>query len=291
MAVSVDVNNLKEEKESNPETKYIPAGPRLARLVSCVELGIHTQMFKGQPAKYETGKNAGRLKPPCLHIGLTFEFPTCDFTGDYPLTLTTSRRMPNGDFFDALTVPPSLVDNTISKSAALRTKFVKYLSALQVATGKNFISLAAFAEAQVPLIINVTNKKVVKDGKEIIYANMKAESITECAVVDPVTGYKTDYSQKVPAPLGEYCKSFEWDAPTVEAWKALKPWDQKIIKDALNFEDSPICTLLNAHPELAAIDAGAADGSPVVDNGAPQEPTEPVFQPDVPVSDYEDLPV
>lgn len=99
MAVNVDANNLPEKgegKASNPETKFIKAGNRLARLVSYVELGKHMQMFKGKPAVYETGKNAGRQKPAVLHCALTFEFPTEEYTGDYPLTISTSRRMKNG---------------------------------------------------------------------------------------------------------------------------------------------------------------------------------------------------
>lgn len=288
MAVSVETDKLPEKGEgSNPETKYIPAGNRLARLVSYVELGKHRQMFKGKPAVYESGKNAGKAKPAVLHVALTFEFPTCDYTGDFPLTIGTTRRMDNGDFFNAVTVPDSLANGTISKSMAMKTKFMKYLGALQAAAGKPWVSIADFANAQVPLIINVTNKKVVKDDKEIVFANMKPEGITSCKIQDPMDPEKfTDYTDKVPPTKGEYCKVFDWDAPTEGAWKALKPWDQKTIKDALNFEGSPIHRLLMANPALDQVESGDADGQATEDHSAPEEPTMPGQAPaqeDIPV--------
>ena len=140
MAVNVNANELPEGgegKAKNPETKFIKAGNQVARVVQYAELGKHYQMFKGKKSVYEQGKNAGRQKPPVLHVALTFEFPTCEYTGDYPLTISTSRRMDSGEFFDAVTVPPSLEDGTMSKAYAMRTRFMKYLTALQAATGKN----------------------------------------------------------------------------------------------------------------------------------------------------------
>lgn len=290
MAVSVNTEELSEKgRSANPETKFIPAGNRLARLVSYVEFGIHQQRYGGKPATYDTGKNAGKEKPACLHVGLTFEFPTCDFTGDYPLTISTTRRMDNGDFFDAVTIPESLMSSppTISKSMAMRTKFMKYLTALQNASTHNFASIADFAKAQVPLMITVTNKpgKALEDGTVPMYANMKPEGVNSCRVEDPVTGAITDYSEQVPAPLGEYCTVFDWDAPTVEAWKTLKPWDKKTIKLALNFAGSPIDRLLQANPTIDEIEQGTEDHS------TPAEPTKPtVVIPEI-VPDDEDVPV
>jgi hypothetical protein len=291
MAVAVNVDELPEKgKEANPETKFIKAGNHLARLVSYVELGVHKQMFKGQPVKYESGKNAGREKPAVLHVGMTFEFPACEYTGDYPLTISTTRRMDNGEFFDAVTVPHGLTTNppTITKGGAMKTKFMKFLTRLQDACDKPYSSIAEFAKAEVPLLISVTNKKAVVDGKDRVYANMKPEGINSCRVAHPVTGEITDYSADCPPTKGEYCKVFDWDAPTAEAWKALKPWDKTTIKAALNFKGSPIDELLSKHPELDEIAEGKADGNAVKDE-TPKGPVEPTTPGKAPAQ--EDIPV
>ena len=289
MAVSVNADALDDKgKSANPETEFIKAGNRLARLVSYVELGVHKQMFQGKPALYEQGKNAGREKPAVLHVAMTFEFPTCKYTGDYPLTISTTRRMDNGDFFDSVTVPASLADGTISKSVAMRTKFMKYLSALQNATGKPWSSIAEFAKHQVALLITVTNKrgKAKEDGSTPVYANMKPEGINATRVEDPVSGEVTDYADKCPEAIGTYCPVFDWDAPTADAWKALKPWDKKTIKAALNFEGSPIAQMLQADPTLDAVQDGSADGNAAEDHSAPVEPTTSTVNPK-----QEDIPV
>jgi hypothetical protein len=278
MAIVIKTEELPEKgKSANPETKHIQAGNRPARLVSYVELGKHQPMFKGKPAIYDNGKMKGKQKPAVLHVALTFEFTACEYTGDYPLTISTTRRMDNGDFFDAVTVPDSLIAGTISKSVAMRTKFMKFLTGLQAATGLPYPSIADFAKEQVPLIINVTNKKGAarEDGSIPVYANMKPEGITSPKVEDPMTGEVTDYSSKILPVKGEYCTVFDWDAPTEDAWRALKPWDKDTIKKALNFKGSPIHQLLTANPELDRVVDGEADGNPAQDDSIPPDPTMP----------------
>ena len=268
MAVSVNTEELPEKGgSSNPETMFIPAGNQLARFVSYVELGVHYQKFKGAKAKYEQGKNAGREKPPVLHVALQFEFPAAEYTGDYPLTISTTRQMDNGDFFDSVVVPASLADGTISKAYAMKTKFMKFLSALQNASEKHYTSIAAYANAGVPLLINVTNKDVVKEGETKTYANMKPEGILAPEMKHPVSGKVEMF--EVPEIVGDYCPVFDWEEPTALAWMGLPPWHKKTIKAAINFGGSPIDMLLQATPELdKAIDGeGAAE-----DHKAPQEP-------------------
>ena len=284
MAINVDTDKLPEEsKASTPETKYIPAGNQLARLVSYVELGKHFQKFKGQFATYDSGKLKGKNKPPCMHIALTFEFPQCEYTGDYPLTLTTSAMLKNGEFMNALTVPPSLEEGKMSLANALRTRFLKYLKALQAATGLNYTSIADFAKDQVGLMINVTNRNGKGDNSDKVYANMKPEGIQAPKFTHPGTGKEEIF--EVPEALGEYCTTFEWDAPTAEAWKALKPWDRKIIKDATNFMGSPIHVLLESDPELDQLDKTKDESS--------DEPEQPADSKDevTPPGPDEDLPV
>lgn len=279
MSVNVDTNNLPEKGgNKNPETKFIPAGNQLARFVSYVELGVHYQMFKGAKAKYESGKNAGRDKPAVLHIALQFEFPGAEYTGDYPLTISTTRQMENGEFFDAVTVSPSLADGTLSKAYAMKTKFVKYLTALQNATAKGYTSLSEYVG--VPLLINVAHKIIEKDGEVSTYANMKPEGILAPEMKHPVTGAVESFD--VPETKGDYCPVFDWDDPAPAAWKALPPWHKTTIKKALNFGGSPTDMMLQADPELdKVIDGeGAAE-----DHTAPQEPDTTPNQPmgDMPV--------
>jgi hypothetical protein len=268
MAVSVNAETLPENgKSKNPETKIIKAGNRLARLVSYVELGVHYQMFKGQKAKYESGKNAGREKPPVLHIAMTFEFPNEEYTGDYPLCISTTRRMDSGEFFDAVVVPQSLADGTLSKAYAMKTKFMKYLTALQQATGKPYPSIADFAAEQAGVMVNVTNKTVGQGDDAKTFANMKPEGITAPQFVHPATGKVEEF--EVPAAIGSYCPVFDWDAPTPEAWKALPPWHKTTIKAAVNFGGSPADLMLQADPTLDAVTEGTEDHS----DSTPAEPT------------------
>jgi hypothetical protein len=288
MAVSVNTEALPEKgegKERKKETKYIKAGNRVARLVGYVEQGIHKQMFKGQPAKYESGKKRGQEKPAVLHIALTFEFPAEEYTGEYPLTISTSRRMKNGEFFDALTVPASLADGTMSKGYAMKTKFMKFLTSMQAATGQTYASLADFAAEQSAVMINVTNKKGKRDeetGVQPVYANMKPDGIMPPRFEHPVTGEVQ--LVEVPPAIETYAV-FDWDAPTKEAWEALPPWHKETIKAALNFGGSPIEALLEKHPELDQDeDQDQTDGKPAEPNGQNVTPADMAgTQEDIPV--------
>ena len=287
MAINVDANTLSEggdNKDRKKETKFVTAGNQLARLVSYVELGKHLQMFKGKPSVYESGKNAGRQKPAVLHCALTFEFPTEEYTGDYPLTISTTRRMQNGEFFDAVVVPPSLEDGTMSKAYAMRTRFMKYLTALQAATGKNYTNFADFAKEQVGVMINVTNKlgKLNEEtGEQPTYANIKPDGVVSPSFQHPVT--KEIQTLDVPPAIGDhYCPAYEWDAPTPEAWKLLPPWHKDTIKKALNFEGSPTDMMLQADPELDKVTEPDADQDQKV-NTPPEPPRSSSKQEDIPV--------
>jgi len=288
MAITVNVEELSEKgnkKDRKKETKHIRAGNRVARLVSYVELGKHNQMFQGKQAVYETGKNRGCKKPAVLHVGLTFEFPAEPYTGDYPLTISTTRRMDTGEFFDAVTVPDDLANGSMSKAFALKTKFMKFLVSLQNATGKTYGSLAEFAKEQPAVLVNVTNRLGAKDedGHQPVYANMKPDGITAPRFEHPVTGDIQEIP--VPAAIETYCTVFDWDAPTPEAWESLKPWDQKAIKAALNFGGSPCDLMLTANPDLDKIENSGKNAADSVSDGTPEAPPEP------PPHTAEDMPV
>lgn len=285
MAVNVNTNDLPEEggnKNRKKETEFIKAGNRVARIVQYAELGKHYQMFKGKKAVYEQGKNAGRQKPPVLHVALTFEFPAEKYTGDYPLCISTSRRMDNGEFFDAVTVPESLENGTMSLAYAMRTRFMKYLTNLQAATGLNYNNFADFAKAKAPVMIKVTNKLGAKkeDGTQPTYANMKPEGIVKPCFEHPTTGEVIEV--EVPEAIGTYPIPFEWDAPTAEAWTGLQPWYKKAIKSAVDFAGSPIDLLLQSDPELDKVTEPDAD-----QDQTDSKPPEP----EVDTSKQEDIPV
>ena len=286
MAVNVNQETLPEKGEGKsdrkPETMFIPAGNQVARLVQYVEMGKHFQMFQGKKACYEQGKNAGRQKPPVLHVALTFEFPGCEYTGDYPLCISTSRRMDSGEFFDAVTVPESLADGTMSKNYAMRTRFMKYLTAMQQATGLGFTNFADFAKAQAPVMINITNKlgKKKDDGTQPTYANMKPDGIVK--PMFQVPGSNKIIDVEVPDAIGTYPIPFEWDAPTADSWSGLQPWYKAAIKAAVDFEGSAIFELLLSDPEL---DRALAD-----DDDQDQRPNKPA-EPPRDTTKQEDIPV
>ena len=284
MAVNVNQNELDNDtkKDRKPETMFIKAGNRVARLVQYVELGKHYQMFKGKKSVYEQGKNAGRQKPPVLHVALTFEFPAEKYTGDYPLCISTSRRMDTGEFFDAVTVPESLADGSMSLAYAMRTRFMKYLTAMQTATGLNYTNFADFAKEQAPVMVKVTNKlgATKEDGTQPTYANMKPDGICKPCFEHPTSGEVIDV--EVPPAIGEYPIPFEWDAPTAEAWKGLQPWYKKAIKESVDFDGSPVDMLLQSDPELDKVNEPDEDQDQTP-NTPPEPEVDKTKQSDIPV--------
>jgi hypothetical protein len=287
MAISVNVNELPENTGGSKETKVIKEGNRPARLVGYVELGMHNPTFAGKREVYTTGKNAGKPKSAALYIALTFEFPNEERTGEYPLTLNTSSPAKNKphEFYNSLAVSQALIDGTISKAMALKSNYVKYLSALQTATGKEYTSLKEFAEDSDPLFIKVThNTKRNSDGNEVVYVNMRPDGVMSCKIEDPISGDVVDYSSKVNPKEGEYA-IFDWDAPTKESWEVMKPWHREAIKQANNFPGSPIDLLLNEHPELNKLDEMADVNGESGEDDVP-EPSEPT-----PIPQEDDIPV
>jgi len=271
MAVKVDVDALPEEGagKSN-ETMVIPEGPNVARLVSYVEMGFHTPIFQGKPIKITEGKRAGEQKDDEFIIRLGFEFPAAEHTGDYPLTLWTSIPYGKGEFVNKLSLSRSLMEGTLSKQFAARAKYVKYLEAFKAATGTNHQSLDAFLDE--PLIINVTHRKGKpgKDGTVPIYANMTPDGINKPEMKHPMTGKVEVF--EVPPATGTYCKVFDWEAPTVEAWKAIPKFIQDVMKKATNFNGSALEAMLMDLPDDEKTDDKESDTTPPDNTGAPMKP-------------------
>lgn len=272
MAIKIDKDALPEKGSSgNKETKVIPAGAQVARFVSYVEMGKHNPTFQGKPAVFESGKRAGQLKEPETVIQLVFEFPTAEYTGDYPLTICTSIPW-EGDFINKLAIPDSLLNGTLSRQFAMKTGFMKYLGAFQAATGMNHPNMDAFIG--VPLLINVTHRQGKADDKGNIpvYAQMKPEGVNKPEWRHPLSG-KVEVLE-VPPAKGTYCPVYDWDAPTPEGWKALMPSIQKVIKSAVNFEGSPTQLMLAGMPEedTNVKDEKEPVTTPPENTGSPVEP-------------------
>jgi len=247
MAITVNKDMLSDEDLDNPETKFIPAGIHPGVLVSYVELGKHYREFKGQKATYDAkSKKAGEIKPPELFISLCFEFPTVEFTGNFPLCISTSVPMKAGGFISALTVSDALANGTLSRSYAMKTNFMKYLMAMQDASGKDLHSLAEFVGDS--FLITVTNStgKPDQDGNIRTYANMKPEGIQGMSFKHPMTGVV----EQVPAPfvLGDYCPVFDWDAPVMEDFMKLPKYFRDAIQRAENYAGSPLDMLFHGSP-------------------------------------------
>jgi len=278
MAVYVDDKKLEENEGTggyDPETKYIEEGAHPARLVSYIELGKHTPVFKKKPQVYESGKNKGKPKPPELLIHLIFEFPDCDYDIE-PLCIKTSIPFgEDGEFINKLPVTDALAQNKISKTYADRSKFMKYKNAMNAALGTDYKSLHEFVGEG--FLISVTNrvgKKAREDGSLPVYANMKPDGIQKTAFKNPVT--KKVEEVPVPEAKGEYCPMFDWDEPTKESWDLLPDYLKDTIKKAVNYEGSPTQLMLVDYPE-----GNEEEGTE--DNPAPEQSNKPAETDDLPV--------
>lgn len=271
MGFSINREAMENDKggDFTKETKFIPAGINQARLVSYVELGKHIPMFKGKPAVYgNDSKKAGESKPPEFMIQLVFEFPRAEHTGDFPLTIKTSSPYGKGDFINKLSVSDALMSGNISLSYANRSKFMKYLNAMNDALGTSHDSLADFVGA--PFLIAITNKpgtKAREDGSLPMYSNMKPDGIGSTKYIDQMD--QQEKEAQVPDTVGEYCPLFFWDEPTIEAWKEVPKYLKTCIKGATDFTGSPVAAMLAGMPEEAA--DTPADNTPPATTGTPAQ--------------------
>lgn len=280
MAISVDVKNLGENTTIEKETKVIPKGFKGCRLASYIELGHHNPIFNGVRAKHEAGKNIGKDKDPEMMIHLVFEFPGVERTGTYPLCIKTSVPItPAGDLMNKLSVSRGIEEGWLSRSNALKAKFVKTLIAMQDAHKCEYSNLSEFVGMPFGCTVTHGFGKAGANGDIPVYANMKLESLVHPSFEHPMTG--AIESINVPEIEGEYCPVFNWDAPDIEAWKLIPGYLKKYMKNAVDYPGSPLEALL----------AGFVDDSdtpPDSDSGTDSQPPAsadegpPVFEDDVP---------
>ena len=267
MAIKVNKDTLTDESPYSQETLFIEEGTHPAVLVSYVELGKHYKLFNNAKVVYgKDSKKAGEVCPPALLISLCFEFPNAKYTGDFPLCIATSVPKKAGGTLNTLAVSDALASGNLSRSFAMKTNFMKYLMAMQDATGKNYNSIDQFVGHG--FLIKVTNKigKPDQNGNTRTYANMKPDGISSLSFKHPVTGVV----EEVPCPdvIGNYCPVFDWDNPDIEAYKLLPSYMQAFIQKAENFPGSEIEALIKGRPT----EEGTEDYSVPKDNDTPAEP-------------------
>ncbi|UGV21586.1 hypothetical protein [Cronobacter phage EspYZU05] len=139
--------------------------------------------------------------------------------------------------------------------------------------------------------VEIWHNKQQKGDKEVVYANLKQESIVPGVreVLDDddnIIGYKAIACD--PAPESMF-NIFEWDNPSVEDFKTLKPWDKDKIRKAVNFPGSHVEQLVGKGEDKPAnTNNGAATNEP---DGEDDEPKQTVDTPkDIPVEGA-DLPM
>jgi hypothetical protein len=279
MAVKVNKDELDEGQgggDYEKETKFIEEGTHPARLVYYAELGKHFPIFKGKRATYDSGKKAGQHKPAELMIHLVFEFPTAPYDFN-PLCIKTSIPFgDNGEFINKLPVSDALASGKISLSFANRSKYMKFLNAMNKAAGTNHQGLHEHIGNA--FLIAVTNKygqKADEDGNIPVYANMKPEGIQKTSFKHPATGKIEDID--VPEIQGTYGPVFDWDNPTKESWEAMPEYLRNCIQRAENYEGSEVHMLVSGlydipkeGEELPQENTGRpADAEPMPDDDIP----------------------
>ena len=227
MAFGVDTKKIAENTgDFKRETLPIPAGLNQARLAAYIELGMHPAIFKGKPAVTDKGA----IKDDEFIIHLIFEFPAAEKTTDYPQTIKTSVPFGEGEFMNKLAVTSSLFNGTLSPAYANRSKFMKYLNAMNDACGTSYESLSDF---------------VNKPFNIPVYSNMLPEGIQSVDFKNPITGKME--TAEVPEVQGNYT-NFDWDAPTEDAWNNLPKFLKDRIQKATNYEGSEVQAMVAGLP-------------------------------------------
>lgn len=260
------------------ETKWIPEGLHPARLIGVIELGLHVPTFgvgpdgKPKPAVYDSGKNKGQVKDPSFEIQTVWA-TNCEHTGAAPLCLL-------GGDFDRVKISGHVYKDP--SKATNKMQIVKVLVHLSKIAGTQANSLfdllgmvAQFPvtnkpreKSKVPGMQYANTKLMLAVSSKEYYTKAVAEAMNAAGMKDVKAGdLLKDHAEdfpKIGSGKGEFqSMTFMWDAPTADDWKSLKPWHRKRIKEATNFQGSPVWRLITIeHPELADIDANNEEQNP-----------------------------
>lgn len=235
--VAVDMNQV---QKGGGERKVYPEGTTLARLVGVIELGKLPVSFQGQ------------AKAPQRHVMLQFAMFSPGFTWDE-----------EGKIPGVINSPEMTL--TFTEKSKVKKLFMRMN---YKGTAKHFSQMLGEA-----FLISLKHNK--KEDK--VYVNLDLDSILP--PVEPIS--KQPYA--VPEAPESMYRLFLWDKPTQAQWDSLlikdnegkpleKQWLQTKLTEALDFNESPLFTLLHgAMPALAAAPAPmpAAPSLPQVPVGTP----------------------
>ena len=234
------------------EREVAPAGPNFARFVEYIELGKHPQK------PYQ-----GKEKPPAEMIRLTFELLNKKSIIEYEVDGVTKKR-------------GHLISIKVKKSLSDKASFKKIFNAMTYGRDgvKHFAQM--LGEAFSVAVHHNTGKDAA--GKEVVYANLNNKdgvySIAAPVHYDPIKEETTDLRPHIPEPFAPI-RIFLWNNPTKPTWDSLfidgtrtvkdgdketevsKNWLQENIMSALNYQGSPLDTMLHGVAELPLSEATA----------------------------------
>lgn len=217
-------------------TRVLPEGMAFARLVEYVELGDHIKEFDGKP----------KAPAPQMRLGFAL-YNIVNGKGE----VVREYQNPDGTPYIMRTIDMANSQNEKAKTFKL-FKRMNYLG-----TAKQFNHLLG-----VGFIVNIVNKKS-KAGKE--YSSIDLENIAS-----PFDPMGNEYP--IPVPEVNLYRCLIWTKPSVDMWASLTKYQQLDAMKAVNWEGSPIATLLAqngiALPEPDTDDADtpadAPDAAPAV---------------------------
>jgi hypothetical protein len=264
MAAGVDLDNLGEGGGNyEPELNHIDEGFNVCRLVSYIELGHHAPIFQGKPQLYMAGKNVGKPRTDELVIHMVFEFPTYEYTGDYPLTIKFSIPFGEDEFLSKLSMTKALEEGWVDKKTALKMNYVKGLLAMQDATKSKKQFHEMIGDVFGCTVTNRLGGKQREDGSIPVFSNTSLASMVPASFKNPVTGVVTEV--ECPPQIGEYCETFFWDTPTIQSWAKVPKFLQKACLKAKDYKGSALDMLITEF----------SNNQPAAEGGDHKEPKPP----------------
>lgn len=256
------------DSEGGGSFEYTPpaAGSCVARLVSYVEIGNHPQKpYNGQE------------KPPAPEAIFQFELLGKKHAKEIEVTAEDGTKTKK-------IVYPIITERMAIKSGP-RAGYTKLFEAMKYGRSDIIFAGQFVGEAFILTIIHNDNGKEGKEKR--VYANIKDNS-GNWKVSAPVRVNEEGETEPLKAPAATVePRALFWDDPDMDQWNSLyipgsytrkvdgketevsKNWMQETCRKALNFEGSPLETLLATVegdlPSVAGDDEGG-DESPVEDD-------------------------
>ena len=282
---------LDDQTEEKGGFTYEPPakGPCIGRLVSYIELGNFPQEYNGQP------------KAPAREMIVEFELLGKKHAKEIEIT--------NEDGSKTKKVVYPIIRERLPIKHSSRAASFKMLKALDYGRGNTNIAFM-LGEA---FIINIIHKEADKDGKKVVYANIKDDT-GNWTISAPVRVNEEGETEPLNAPKATVEERLLlWDAPSKEMWDSIyiggtrtkkvdgketevsKNWIQAECRSALDFEGSPLATLLAeiggdlpdmsdatdalggaTEDDLSDEDLGVGNGANGAERGAPGEDEDPL---------------